>query len=309
MTIWKKKERPVEIIAFMGLLAALDAVMALFGALFPAASLFLLLLIPISSALVALLCPYRYLPVFVLAAFGVSMGVSFWNFQSTLFYLLPSLLIGAVYGVLHRQKFPKTYLIFLVSLAEFGLFYLSVNLMNFLYEIKVQTLLLALFGLTENAYSGDIFLLFCLAYSFAQIALTELVLRFVLKRLGETEEEAKFVPFLSPVMGLGFLLLVLPFAFFLPSLSYFFLGCGFYFMVASLFENEPLTKIWLHLVMGALVFGGVLAFAGFYASCPNNTGLLLCGIPFFGVTLTCLINALIVMKKPASSVYENAREE
>ena len=72
---------PSRRIAIMPLLSAVDAVFALLGAFFPMSSLFLMVVVPLTSAIAAFLLPLRYLPLFVLIAFSVCLGSSFWDFQ------------------------------------------------------------------------------------------------------------------------------------------------------------------------------------------------------------------------------------
>ena len=296
MRFFRFRQRPVEIIAFMAIFAALDAVLALLAAFFPGSTIFLLLLIPASSALIALLCPGQWIPIFVLSAFGVCMASSAWNFQATLFYVLPSLIVGGLYGFLFRKRTPSSYLLFGVSLLQFLLFTLSLYLLKLIYEVDVFSLLLSAVGKAENDYTSHVFPLFCLAYSLAQMVLTDLFLRLIFTRLRVPSEEASLPRWADYAIALLFGALTFSLVWFAPTLGYFALGCFLYWSIAIAVTAFPYARAYLYFILGGGALLIIMLFALLYSLCPADTGLALAGL-FALPLLVCSFLSDRLMKK------------
>ena len=278
MRFFRFRTRPVEIIAFMAIFAALDAVLAMVAAFLPGSTIFLLLLIPASSALVALLVPGPWIPVFVVSSFGVCMAASAWNFQATLFYVLPSLIVGGLYGFLFRKKAPSSYLLFGVSLLQFLLFTLSLYLLQLMYGVDVFALLLSAVGKAENDYTSHAFPLFCLAYSLAQMVISDLFLRLIFAKLQIKQEEANIPYFADYAIALTFMVLTYVLIWFAPALGYFALCCLLYWTVAIAANSIPYARMYHYFILGGGILLAIFLFAILYSLCPRDTGLSLFGM-------------------------------
>lgn len=288
MRFLRKRESPVEIIAVMALFSALDAVLSLLSAFFPAATAFLMLAVPLTSAFIAITCPLRALPLFVLSAFGTSLTVSFFDFQTLLFYLLPSLIVGAVYGLFEHLRVPALYHLFLEGIVAMGLFLLTLLVGKGIYGISFYDIFLQIASEEKQAYMSHVFLLFCFSYSLSQSLLTHLFSRLVFSKMKQEEPVDRLNPFWSYLFAGISLAGLIGFAFFSTGLAYLFLGFFFYWVLVTCVKEMPTQPKWMFFVELVALFVGVLLFAAFFRAMLEDKGLLLVGIPF---ALFLLINA------------------
>lgn len=280
----------------MALLSAVDAVFALLGAFFPMSSLFLMVVVPLTSAIAAFLLPLRYLPLFVLIAFSVCLGSSFWDFQNTIFYIFPSLVIGALFGFFTVKRVPEDCGLFLLSLCECLLFGIALLLIYAIYGISMEEVLLALFHLTKNEYLSHVFPLFCLVYSYAQMAVTYLFMRLFLERLGFEKQPLETPRWVGFAFGGTFLLLGL-LTFVYPLVGYFFLGATSYWIVETSIRSLPYARKGIYVLLGLGLFGGLLLFALLFSSCPGDTGLGLIVLPMAVILLCNSLSRPLLEKK------------
>ena len=309
MKFFSPRQTPTQNITFIALMAGFDAILCLIGALVPLSSIFLMLLVPLVSAAVALFCQGRYLAIYILGAIGVSLAFSAWNIMNTLFYLIPGLLVGVTYGLLWKLKLPTSINVFLVTLLAFLLFYASIYLMKLLFDgVDMVNVLLTFVGRGNDAISRQIFPLFAFAYSLAQIVITHIFVTYELERMGIEEiEGGKLVPY-YPLLGIALLGAAIGIGFAYVPLAYFFLGLGVYWAAISASDLHPrihpFTFVFLALSAGA----SILFFALLYAKMPKATGLLLLVIPSSLLCLSVLINRLFLRlrdkKGPRPARYE-----
>ena len=237
--------------------------------------------VPFIATAVASLCKTRYLPIFVLATFGVCMAVSAWNFVSTLFYLLPSLLTGTLYGLLWKKGVPAPINLFLASVVQFLAFLGTLELIKVLCDgFDMANFLLALVGRGDDSVARLIFPAFAYGYSLAQMAISELFLTIWMERLGKAENKEGFVKRLYPAFATLFLCIAVPIAFASISWGYVLLCLGLFWSVFSYMNFPPKIYPLTCLVLGVSLFASLLLFAFLYSKMPNQTGLILLAIPF-----------------------------
>lgn len=297
MAFFKKKETPAQNLAFCAIMASFDALLSLLGALLPLSSLFLMILAPLISSFVGYFCKKRYYALYIFAALGVSIAVSAWDFQNTLFYLLPSLLSGVLYGLFLERKVPTSFSLFIVSLTQFLFFFVSYYLVKWIYQIDMVEKLLSLFGKPLNELSFSAFLLLGLGYSFGGSAISHLVFSLIAPKLGICVEIEGKLAWLPSSMGLSFGGISLLCLFFLPPLCYFFFGLSLFWSVYSFLEFIP-NKLKWHclLILGGSLFVSLILFAFLYSKFDKviSMGFLV----FFplGVSLSSLIEVLLGMR-------------
>ena len=295
MKFFSARETPTQNITFVALMAGFDAILCLIGAFLPLSSVFLMLLVPLVSAAVALFCKGRYIPIYVIGAIGVSLALSAWNIMNTVFYLIPGLLVGVAYGFLWKLKMPTSINVFATTLLAFGLFYASIYLMKLLFDgVDMINVLLTFIGRGNDPISRQIFPLFAFCYSLGQIIITHIFVTYELQRMGiEDIEGGKLVPY-YPLIGAAFLGLGLGVGFAYVPLAYFFLGLGIYWAACAGMDVypriHPITFVFLALTIG----GSILAFASLYSKMPQSAGLLLLAVPFSGICLCSAVNRLLL---------------
>lgn len=297
MRFFKEKESVAQNMAFLALGASLCVVVSLLSALLPYGALFLMLAVPFVSASVAFVCKARYLPLFLVATFGACMGVSAWNFISTLFYLLPSLLTGTLYGLLWKKGVPSSINLFVCSLLQFALFLASLELVKALADgFDMVAFLLKFIAKREDEVARIIFPSFAYGYSLAQMALSELFLTLLMERFGKEETKEGWFPRLYPFFGALFLTIGVGIVFLSEAWGYVLLCLGLYWSVFSCFSFAPKVHPITWACLGVSLFGSLLLFALLYSKMPNHTGLILVAIPVVLTDFCVVLNQYLRRK-------------
>lgn len=304
MHFLRARERPAEIIAVMALFSALDAALALLSAFFPAATAFLMLVVPLSSAFIAMTCPLKALPLFVLSAFGTSLAVSFFDFQTLLFYLLPALIIGAAYGLFERLRVPSIYHLFLEAILAMALFLLTLLLGKGIYGISFYDLFLQTASPEKQAYMSHVFLLFCYSYSLAQTLLTHLFTRLVFSKMKRQEPLDRLKPFWPYLFASVSLIGIIGCSFVSAGFAYLFLGFFFYWVLVTCVKEMPTQPKWMLAPEIASIFISILIFAAFFSAIPEDKGLLLTGVPFAFFLAINAINGALRVKRARHKINE-----
>lgn len=299
MAFFRKKETPAQNLAFCALMASFDALLSLLGALLPLSSLFLMVLAPLISSFVGYFCKKRYHALYIFAALGVSIAVSAWDFQNTLFYLLPSLFSGIIYGYFLERKSPTSLSLFFVALVQFFFFFLSYYLVRWIYQIDMVEKILAVFGKPLSELSFCAFLLLGLGYSFAGAAISHLVFSLIAPKIGISAVVDARLSFLPSLLGLCFGGISLACLFFLPPLGYFFFGLSLFWSLTSFIDFAPDLK-WHHLaLLGGLMFVSLMLFAFLYSKFDKLISMGFLALFPLSVSASSLIEVLLGMKKDA----------
>ena len=296
MKLFRRRETLIENITFMAIASALVGLFALAGSFSIIASLVLMLVIPLLSSLVAYICKWRYLPLYLVASVIVSFLLSFASFQNEILFVIPSILVGLAYGMLERSKLDTSIALFVCALIEFGLFYLSIAIIKGIYEIDMVAFLLQMVGRGIDGVSEIIFPTFVFAYAFAQTAIMHLFHEIVFSRF---KEERKFERFSNWVWTIGATssILSFAFAFIYAPLAYIFFAISLYwsaFALVPVFQKP--SKIPMVLLVGS-IFLTVIISAILYRAMPKYTGIIAYGFFMLFACLVSFLNHLLLRKK------------
>lgn len=308
MRFFRQRITPVENITFIAMMAAFNALISLVAALLPLSAFFIMVLAPLTSAAVALFCKKRYLAIFLIASMGICIAVTAWDFMTTLFYMIPALITGAVYGFLWRLRLPTLLNLFLCALVSMGFFYLSILLIKGLLGADMIEVLFTLIRRGGDEVARNIFPLFVFVYSLAQVGIMHAFLASELHRLGQPQIKDTAFAIFYPIAGILLLAIALVLSFFHAKTAYFILGMGIYWSLASLMLFFPKRHVFSFLFLGLVLFGSVLLFAGVYRSMPDQSGLCLLSAPFIGLCLSCLLNKALTRKSEENSSPSAGRE-
>ena len=165
MKFLHQRKGAAQNLAFLGLMCALNAVVATLSTLVPLSSLFVIIFLPLVSSLTVILCEDKYTLVYVVAAIALSLGVTAYDITSTLFYIIPAIIVGALYGFLLKKGFPTAYLIFVAALLEMGLNYAALPLIKLMTGKDFLATIVGLLGLADNTFIPKLYPTFIFAYS------------------------------------------------------------------------------------------------------------------------------------------------
>ena len=297
MNFFRERKTPSENIAFMAFATALNAVFSLLLAFVPFSDLFVVLLLPLISAMVGLLCAKRYLPVYLVAAIGVSLASTAYDMQATFFYVIPAIFAGTLYGFLYHKDWPLPYVILGTALLEMGLNYLSLPLIQALYNNDIIAFFLRVLSLDQHPYINDIIPAFFLAYALAQVAISHLIIQLFFSRFHLIKEDQEKLALSFPLGGICGVILTISFAFFYPAVAYFFFVLSLYLSAFSVPLYRQRFPWWVYLVTGLLGLLSLYGFAFLFRYVPKDGGLALSSFFIFALDSGALLGRLLLLRK------------
>jgi hypothetical protein len=297
MSFFKERTTPTQNVAFLSLMAAVNALLAVLLAFAPLSDLFVVLVLPLVSAMVGLLCQKQYLPIYVIAAIGVSLATSAYNMQATFFYVIPAILSGTLYGFLYHSKQPLPYLILYTALLELGMMALSILIIKGIYENDIIAFFLQVLGLADHPYIHDIVPAFLLTYALAQTAISHFVIQGFFSRFHLEEKSNEKLLLSYPIGGIGAVVLALSFIVYSPATSYFFLVLALYLTAFSSLLFVTKFAWWVYLVLGVMELLSLYGFASLYSLVPADGGLVLLSFFLFSLDTATLLGRLLLLRK------------
>lgn len=294
---FRLRESPVENLTFIAMMVAFDAIVSLIAGLLPLSAVFVMLIVPFTSASVALFCKGKYLPVYLFAGFGICLAVSAWNFTNTIFYVLPAMITGVVYGALWKAKVPVSLNLFASTLVSLGLFYASLYFLRAVTQVDMVEFLLTAIGKKEDPLAPNVFPLFGFAYSLAQMVLSHVFLQTQLERISIlSNEEERLISF-HPIIAFGFALISAILAFFNAKIAYLCFGASLYWALFCVYGILAYHRAWTYVLLGIFFFSGWLVFASVYQQAPHGSGLALISIPVGFFSISCFLNYVLLRNR------------
>ncbi|MCR5332796.1 MAG: hypothetical protein K6E11_02090 [Bacilli bacterium] len=278
MKLFSNRETLLENMTLMGIMASINIIIAVIAAFFPVFSLFLVLILPLSSTLVELFCKDRYFPIYAFATIGLALVATIWNMETTIFYVIPSILTGYIFGLMSKKNVPAIYSILAASVAQAGVTIAFIPFINFVFDVDVIFTFKSFFKLTESIYIDEIVPAFIFAISMVQIVLSYLIVSNEVKKFGFEPKDDEKYRIIYQIACFVCSLAIIPFAFFFVKGSYVFLMIAIYFAVFIVLDFIYKRK-WF--TLGVLLFGiviNVIVFALAYSKLDGCKALLLVGV-------------------------------
>ena len=302
MKLFSARETPGQNIAFLAFATGINAVISLIASFLPLSSLFLMFVIPLTSAFVAYYCKLRYCPVYLIASGAICIAASTWDIASAIFYAIPGLFIGYLYGILIKNRYTSSLVLFLCSLLQLGFFYASLAIINAILGIDMQHALLSLIGLGEKEGADIGFPLFAYGFSLAEISLTHLFIHLQIDRFGI--EESKKLPWLAPAATVLFAGVAIVMAFLFPPVALVSTGLSMFWGIMSVIELVRERKNYVFIILGVLLIAGFLLFAGLYRQAALHGGVALLSFLPLMAGLSQGINLILLRRAPKEPKIE-----
>lgn len=290
---FKKKETLIQNIAFMSLMGAINLIIALLMTFIPYIIAFSLIFLPVTSVLVTLYCKKQLFPLYFFLTIGLCLLVTMYNITDTLFFIIPSMISGFLFGLLVELKAPSLYLIILPSFVTLGFTYLSVPFINLIYGFNFIDTILISIKLNDvdniNTIIPSAVFLFCLIQSlFSYIVIKEELSKFKITIL-----EGKYYNLINLLINVLCLLIVFAFSFFYLIISYMFLVVSI-FITMYLLIDLLITKKKLYVICSGFSF--IITFFVFsicYQYVPSDKALLLTTV--FNILITIIYSVNIYL--------------
>ena len=284
-------------IPLMALMAAINVIISELAGLSPIVSIFLILILPLTSTIVELCCKDRYFPIYALATFGLSLALTFWNIETTIFYVLPSIVTGYIFGLLAKHKIPAIWSIFAATLAQTAITYALIPLINFVFQVDIVSTFKTAFGLSQMFYVDLIIPTFIFAISLIQVSLSELIVSQELQKFGIVEIDNKLSHISGSLLGIASSLLIILFYFFNLEVAYLLLAFSLYFTVFNIVNFAYSKNYYGFIAVGVVLLANVFLFALLQSNLKEASQFLLFAFSTLCICATSLLFSFLKKKK------------
>ena len=293
MKLIYERKTLVKSIPLMALMAAINIIIAALSTLSVVVSVFLILILPLTSALVELCCKDRYFPIYAVATFGLSLALTFWNIDTTIFYVLPSIITGYIFGLLAKHKIPSVWAIFAATLGQTAMMYALIPLVNFIFQVDVIMTFKTAFQVASKEGIDIIVPTFIFLISLIQVGLSQMIVSLELEKFG-IREEKEFSELIVPSFGLALSLLIILFYFVSLEFAYLFLAMSLFFTANIIVETIVKRNYSKLIPYGIVILVNVFLFALLSQYTKAYSQFLLIGI---SSTLICLLSIVFSFLK------------
>jgi len=230
MAIFKKKTTPIGNITYMALMAAINVIFILLTTWIPVLFILLVFILPLASTIVAYFCQKKYFIIYAVATIAVCSLVSFWDIGNVLFYVIPSIVSGLIFGVLIDKGISPIFIIISGVLAQIVLSYVAIPLIYLLYQRNIVTDFAAIVSLQNYSYLEYLQTIFICVLAIVQQTLSFMI---IIEELNKIKINPLFLrkdDIIISFLTLFFIAFSVVFAFIYPEISY--LGMMFSLMLA-----------------------------------------------------------------------------
>lgn len=288
MALFSKKETLIRSMPLMAMMAAINVIFSLFTAFVPLLSVILIIFIPLTSTLVEVYCKDRYFPIYAIATLGLSVVVSLSAIDFTLFYLIPSIVTGYVFGLMAKKNFPSLWGILIASILQTGISFAFIPLIQLITEHNLVEDIIKILNVTDRTYFNNLLILMFFVVALIQTILSFIVVNNELKKFGIKNDNEKdwrlpvsLATILSSGIAVGLYFVYIP-------ISLLCVGFAWYFAVFSLiFEITRKQKV-STIIMASMLLVNLFAFAGLNQFVEKGSEFILLGIAPLCISLISL---------------------
>lgn len=300
MPLFQKRETIIQNIAYMAIMAAINVIFVLMTALLPPLMFFIVFILPLTSAVVALFCKKRYFPIYFIVTIGLCLlttsGIYIWD---TFFYVMPSLITGFIFGLLIEKNVPGLYIMVISTIVQYIITYLTFLTLNAMMpQMNFIDSILNIFGLSEFAFKDVFVHSFLFVLAFIQTLFTYVIIKLEVKKLGFEINLESHNPIVNEIASLILIGLAIAMAYIYPPLLYvsvmLLLPTILYLIIELILTYNKL--IWTLLVVSVFVGSFIFAFCYLMLPAPRQVILI---TPFYGLILIIyFVNNLFIEQKP-----------
>ncbi len=298
MPALRKRETLVQNITYMAIMAAINVIFVLLTTFVPVLMFIIIFVLPLTSTIVTLYCKKRYFIIYAVVTIGLCMLVTMYDISDTLFYVIPSVISGFVFGVLVLAKVPSIWIIFLTACIQLGMYYAMMPLVRVWLGVDIIDVFAAAFGVSDFIYLDYVVPSFLFFLSIGQSVISYIVIKSQLPKFNyevTIDGRLQYLPYLALIVFLlfsvGFCYWYGPVAILCLMFVTFF---GIYIMVETIYTGG--MKMWITVPVVFVV--GLVAFLAIYEYIEEPLGFMGLEIAFILVAIVGIINEGIkTMKK------------
>ncbi len=246
MEVFNKKETLIRTICFMAFFVAINVICSFVAIYAPVVSVALIIFLPLTSAVVEINCKDRWFPIYAVATIGLSIVVSLSQIDFTIFYVVPSIFTGYIFGLSMKRNLPEMFAVFFATIIQTALSFAFIPLINLISGTNLFDFIVKIFGISSRFWFDTWIILVFFLIALIQTILSYIVVKNELKKLGAKPVEkdstlfASFATLISIIFAVVFTIVYLPLAYLLVGVSFFFTTYTLIFQVKN---NKKLLLI------------------------------------------------------------------
>ena len=256
-----KKETLIRTISFMSFFVAINVICSFLTTIIPVVSLVLIIFLPLTSAVVEVNCKDRWFPIYAFATIGLSLVVTLQPIDFTIFYIIPSIFTGYIFGLFTKKHLPSMYSIFIATVVQTALSFAFIPLIELITGSNLIDVFIKIFRISDRFWFDSLLLLVFFVIALMQVVLSYIVVTNELKKFTEDrakndsqEQVASFSSLVSAVISAAFAFFYLPGALL-------FVGICFYFGVFIVIDEVQSKNKFSLILDGVFAFITLLLYA------------------------------------------------
>lgn len=284
----------------MGAMAAINVIFSLLTNFVPFLAVLLIIFLPLTSAVVEVCCKDRYFPIYALATIGLSIVVSLSSFDFTLFYVVPSIVTGYVFGLISKKNLPNYLAIFIAAFIQTELSFAFIPLIRLITERDLIQDLIRIFNITNRTYFDNLIILVFFIVALIQTFLSFIIVHNELEKMGQKNDSTKSYELAASCAAIFSCLAIIGFYFIYIPISFVCLGFAMYFAGFSVYYAAKKGQKLLLILMGVSLLINIFMYAALNSKLQTGSELLLIGIT--PVLISLLSMLFYFLKKQNSKI-------
>ena len=245
----------------MAFFVAINVVCSFLTTVSPLLSIILIIFLPLTSALVEVMCKDRWFPIYAVATIGLSIVVSLSSIDFTIFYIVPSIFTGYIFGLFCKHNLPNMFAIFLAAIIQTLLSFAFIPLLQLITGSNLIDVIVKILKISNRFWFDSVLLLLFFLVALMQVILSFIVVQNELNKFGQKSECKHNQERIAAFTTLGSALLSAIFSLFYMPLCYLFIGIACFFAVfIVIFQVQCKNKFCL-IADGTSLLIGIILFA------------------------------------------------
>ena len=293
----QRKSTLIRTICFMSFFVAINVICSFLTTVVPLLSIILIIFLPLTSAVVEVLCKDRWFPIYAFATIGLSIVVSLSSIDFTIFYIVPSIFTGYIFGLFSKKNFPVIFAIFFAAAIQTVLSFAFIPLLQLITGSNLLDVFAKIFGISDRFWFDNLILLLFFIIGLIQVILSFIVVKNELERFGQKSTWKLNQVNFANYSVLGCTVLSVAFSFFYTPMMFLSIGLAYYFVVFVVIDQLQNNNVKCLILDGTFVFLGMLLYAILNKYIIDEFEFLVMLVPALLISLTSILDSFLKKSK------------
>ena len=259
----------------MSFFVAINVVCSFLTTVLPLISIILIIFLPLTSAVVAVMCKDRWFPIYAFATIGLSIVVSLSSIDFTIFYIVPSIFTGYIFGLFSKRNLPNMLAIFFATIIQTILSFAFIPLIGLITGSNLIDVFIKILRISDIFLFNSLLLLLFFGVALIQVILSFIVVQNELNKFGQKNECKYNQERVASISSLGAVIFSIIFSFFYMPLCYLFVGIAFFFATYVIIFQVQDKNIKCLIADGVAILMGIILYAALNKFLKNGVDFVL----------------------------------